>query len=170
MAGTKAYETTLIMLKRRNYEIIETEDDKIIAQKPDGNQMAVFFLNTPKFDISCMKEIISMMGELEIVHSIVVYEDGVTATTKKTIEQSLDIKIEFFSQKDLQYDITQHRLQPKSFDKLSDVDAEAFKKKYGTKLDVMRITDPITLFFDYRRGDIIKVTRKNGYVTYRIVR
>jgi len=31
-------------------------------------------------------------------------------------------------------------------------------------------TDPISRFYGYERGDIIKVTRTGGIVTYRIVR
>jgi DNA-directed RNA polymerase subunit H (RpoH/RPB5) len=34
----------------------------------------------------------------------------------------------------------------------------------------MRKDDPIVKFYDYQKGDLIKIIRKNGYITYRIVK
>ena len=42
----KAHQVCIEMLVQRNYEIIDDEEDKIVALKPDGNQMIVF-LQTP---------------------------------------------------------------------------------------------------------------------------
>ena len=38
----KAHQVCIEMLTQRKYEIIDDEEDKIVALKPDGNQMIVF--------------------------------------------------------------------------------------------------------------------------------
>jgi len=44
-----------------------------------------------------------------------------------------------------------------------------FRRKYGAGFPVMKKTDKIAEFYDYRVGDVIRITRHNGYPTYRIV-
>ena len=45
-----------------------------------------------------------------------------------------------------------------------------FKKKYTDDIPIILKSDPISRFYGYERGDIIKVTRKSGYVMFRIVK
>ena len=165
----KAHTICLEMLNQRNYVIIENETDNIIALKPDGNQMIVFFSDTPKFNVKNIQIYINSMNELEIFHAIIVYKEGVTSFTKKAIEQSVEMKFELFAEEDLQYNITKHRLQP-MFERLSEEEAHEFKKLHGTNFAIIRKDDPIAKFYYYQRGDIIKIIRKNNYITYRIVK
>ena len=69
----------------------------------------------------------------------------------------------------MQINITKHRLQPSSFDRLSKAETLEFRKKYGSKFPIMKSTDPIARFYDYDKGDIIQVTQRNGLVNFRIV-
>ena len=80
-----------------------------------------------------------------------------------------NIIFELFAMEDLQYNIINHKLQPK-FTRLNDKDCKDFKEKYGTKFPIMRKNDPVSCFFGYNKGDIIKIERKSGYITYRIVK
>ena len=171
MSQERAYEICLEMLKQREYNIINQDEEnmRITALKKDGTQMMVFFNSAPKFDAKSMKETISMMNEMEINHSMVVYRDGVTAATRNTLEQSQEMRIELFAEEDLQYNITKHRLQP-VFQKISDNEADDFKKKYGMKFGTLRVDRPIARFFDYTRGDVIRITRPGGYINFRIVK
>jgi len=116
-----------------------------------------------------MKEIFSIMSERNVEHSIVIYKDKVTPATKSTLEQTEDMKIELFAEEDLQINITKHRLQP-IFEKLKDEEAMEFKKKYGLKFGILRVDRPIARFYDYVRGDVIRITRPDGYINYRIVK
>lgn len=109
------------------------------------------------------------MNELQIFHAIIVYKDGVTAFTKKAIDQSIEMKFELFAEEDLQYNITKHRYQPK-FEKLSLDDSNILKKQFGNNFPIIRKEDPISKFYNYQKGDVIKVIRNNGYVSYRIVK
>jgi hypothetical protein len=123
MSKERARITIFEMLEQRKYNIIDTEN--IMALKPDGSQIIVFFNESPSFDTKSMKEVLSVMNESCVVHSIVVYKDKVTPATKSTLEQCDDMKIELFAEEDLQINITKHRLQP-VFEKLKDEEAVEF--------------------------------------------
>jgi DNA-directed RNA polymerase I, II, and III subunit RPABC1 len=165
----RARATCLEILSQRDYTISDQDDDRIIAIKPDGNEMVVFFSDVPKFNVKNIQSYITSMDEMSIFHTIIVYKDGVTAFTRKAIEQSLEMTFELFSVDDLQYNITKHRLQPR-FERLSEEEATKFKETYGVQFGTMKRDDPISNFYAYQRGDVIKVTRANGYVNYRIVK
>ena len=167
----RAYEICLEMLQQRGYDIIDQDKEnlRVTALKHDGNQMMVFFNNAPKFDAKSLKETIAMMNEIGITHSLVVYREGVTAATKNTLNQSLEMRIELFAEEDLQFNITKHRLQPK-FERMEEKEGDVFKKKYGIKFGTLRVDRPISRFYDYKRGDVIRITRPGGYVNFRIVK
>ena len=165
----KAHQVCIEMLVQRNYEIIDDEEDKIVALKPDGNQMIVFFTDSNKFNVKNIQVYISLMNDLQIFHAIIVYKDGVTSFTKKAIEQSMEMKFELFAEEDLQYNITKHRFQPK-FEKLDLEEAIDLKKNYGINFTIMRKDDPIAKFYNYQKGDIIKILRNSNYTSYRIVK
>lgn len=153
-----------------NFTKLENDDDiyQILTQKSDNDKILIFFLDKIKFDIKCMNNIIVILNDLSIKHSIIVYRKNITAQTKKTINHCDDLDIELFNEEDLQFNITKHCLQPQ-FKLLTDVEAENFKTKFGIKIPIIRLDDPISCFYHYRKGNIIKIIRKNGYITYRIV-
>ena len=167
MSKERARQVCLEMLLQRGYSIID--DENMTCLKPDGNQAIVFFNESPSFDTKSMKEIFSVMSETGVNHSIVVYKDKVTPATKSTLEQSEDMKIELFAEEDLQFNITKHRLQP-IFEKLSEDEATEFKKTFGMKYGTLRLDRPIARFYDYKRGDVIRIKRSDGYINYRIVK
>ena len=86
---------------------------------------------------------------------------------KKLIENSFDVKIELFKLDEVQFNITTHILVPIHI-KLTDVDATKFKDLYGIKFPTILKTDPIARFYNYQKGDVIKIVRSSEYVTYRI--
>jgi len=169
MSYERAYTICLEMLHQRGYSIIEEEETYIIALKPDGRQMAVFFHDTPKFGTKGMKETVSMMNDMDILHAIIIYKEDVTPFTKATLTRSEDRHFELFAIENLQYNITKHILQP-IFERLNEKEAIEFKQRYGVKFGTLRIDRPIARFYDYNRGDVIRITRKDGYISYRIVR
>jgi DNA-directed RNA polymerase subunit H (RpoH/RPB5) len=93
----------------------------------------------------------------------------VTPATKSTLAQTDEMYLELFDLQDLQYNITKHRLQP-VFERLPEQEAESFKKTHGTKFGTLRHEKPIARFYDYHKGDVIRVIRSDGYINYRIVR
>jgi len=167
----KALVISMEMIEQRGYTNIEIQDnDRVIAKKQDGKKIIIFLSNIPKFNVKCMAEYISITNEIGIKHLLIIYKDGVTSSTKKAIEQLQDdIYVELFAEENLQFNITKHRLQP-IFQKLNEQENKDFKLKYGLKFPIMKKDDPIACFYDYKKGDMIRIIRKNGIIDYRIVK
>lgn len=166
----KAKQISSEMMTQRGYVITEVTDDIIKSIKPDGTVISVYFNVSEKLNKSVMTKYMSIMNKDNIKHAVIIYNDKVTTTTLNSINQSPDIKLELFSINELQYNITKHRLQPKSFRQLTPSEASEFKNKYGLKFPVMRYCDSIARFYAYDKGDVIEIVNKNDIVTYRIVK
>jgi DNA-directed RNA polymerase I, II, and III subunit RPABC1 len=168
----KAYEICIEMILQRNYEIIDKDDERILSKKPDGSLMCIFLTNSSKFNVDSIQEYILMMRKMNLWHSIIVYKDNVTPVAKKIISDTKDFKIELFQEEELQYNITKHYLVPNHtiYAKKDSKEGIEFKKKYSENFPIILKSDPVARFYAYEKGDIIKITRSNGYVTFRIVK
>lgn len=165
-----AYKICKEMLEQRGYDIIKDDDKNYYMEGiRENKKICVIFNKSIKIDTKSIKEIINDMNNLCINHCIVIYQNLVTPATRNILSQLNNIKIELWATEDLQYNITKHVLQPVFF-RLSKDEQLEFKQKYGIKIPILKHDKPISRFFDYDKGDIIKIIRKNGYVTYRIVR
>lgn len=166
---TKTMEIIHEMLDQRGYKIEEEDDEKIIAVL-DKKYIYVFKQIIDTFNIKRVKQITSILDHLDIKHCIVIYTDSATPAAKKSVKiLSVNIQLELFTDKELQYNVTKHKLVPTHI-KLSDEDINIYKRNYGTKLPIILTTDAVSRFYNYKKGNIIKIVRKNGYVIYRIVK
>lgn len=170
MIMVTAKEICIQMMNQRGYTIHD-ETEKFIKMKAiDGEVVMVFMDESPKLNKQMISNYISCMNTENCKHSVIVYSHSVTTMTSKSIEQSVDIEIELFSADELQFNITKHRLQPKSFEKLSKKENNYFRKRYGTKIPILKRSDKISRFFNFSPGDIIMVVDKRDIVSHRIVR
>jgi DNA-directed RNA polymerase subunit H (RpoH/RPB5) len=160
----KAREICIEMLNQRGYTLVSSEEDKLFAERGE-DRVIVIFISVAKFKNESIKECVKTMNTYGYKHGILIYENQITSAAKKTIETIHDIVFEKFSCDELQYNITKHELVPlfEKIDKVSD-----FKRVIG-KIPIMLATDAISKFYFFKRGDIVKITRKNNYVTYRLV-
>lgn len=159
----------LEMLNQRGYDILESDSEKIIGKNSKDEKICVILSVIPKFNVERIEQCISFVNELEIKHAICIYSDNITSVAKTMIEKMVDMKIELFNVEELQFNITKHRLVPEHV-RVSSEAASIIKKEVGLKFGSLLKVDPITRFYGYEKGDIIKISRKNGVVTYRIVR
>jgi len=157
------------MITQRGYVIESETDDYIICVSHEGEKIYIILISTPKFNIEKLTEYIILMNQVNISHSIIIYGDTITPMTKKTIQTTTELEIELFSESELLFNITKHILVP-IHEKLSAYENKIFKKRFGVKFPVILTTDPISRFFNFKKNDIIRVTRKNNYVSYLIVR
>ena len=156
------------MLIQRGYIIEDISDrDSIIGVNTLKSKIIIFTTPVVKFNVDTVKEFITITNKLNINHCIVIYSVSVTSMAKKLIENSFDVKIELFKLDEVQFNITTHILVPIHI-KLTDVDATKFKDLYGIKFPTILKTDPIARFYNYQKGDVIKIVRSSEYVTYRI--
>lgn len=163
----KSIETLKNMILQRGYTISEEDEDKIIGINENNEFIAVFTTVVDKFNVDRIKEKTAMLNTLNINHCIIIYHN-VTSIAKKLIENSIEKKFELFTYNELQYNITQHRLVPTHI-RLSDIETKEFKNKYGVKFPNILSTDPVSRFYNFQKGDVIKIIR-NGYITHRIVK
>ena len=179
----KAHTICLEMLDQRGYVVEDADPDRIIALKGIDEYMVVFFADTDKFNVQRISQYISILKSMDDYnHCIIVHRNTITPVAKKIVEEenkdidgngTREIKIELFNVDELQYNITKHYLVPKHevMYKHNTPELAEFKKKYqADKFPVIMKNDPIVRFYNFEKGDIIKVTRKNGFVAYRIVK
>jgi DNA-directed RNA polymerase I, II, and III subunit RPABC1 len=134
----------------------------------DGDKLVVFFCKNDKFNIADFKRYISLTDDLKLSHCIIIYKDQITPSVNKQID-NFDCEIELFSKNELQYNITKHRFVPKHELVVGD-ESSSIRRKFGNNLPILLKTDPVSRFFNYRKGDIIKITRDNDIVAFRIVK
>ena len=167
--ATKAYERCEEMFEQRGYNIVEKDDEIILAIKEDGNQICAFISKLgSKFNVERIQACIVMMKEMDIYHGLIVYNGTATPVAKKIVEESQKMKIELFHETELQYNLTKHYLVPlhELIYKKDTIEAKEFKKN---KYPIISRTDPVSRFYGWNTGDIIKITRKNDFVMFRIV-
>ena len=171
MLEEKILKTCKEMFNQRNYEYEEKKDENlIIYKKKDGNKMCLFLNLYNKLDINIIKDVISRLNKNKINHAILIYKNDITSYAKKIlINIKKEFEIEIFKDKNLMYNITKHKLVP-LHEELSVKDSKKFTKKYGKKLPVILKNDPVSKFYNFKKGSIIKVTRSNNYIIYRIVK
>ena len=159
------------MFTQRGYSNITIDDQYIIAEKPDGEIIKAFLSVIPKLNVSEIQNCIANLQESKINHGLIVYDGVPTSVVKVIISniEELKMNIELFQSSDLQFNITKHVLVPKHF-KLNKIEAQEFKTKYGLNIPILLKNDPVAKFYDFSRGDIIKVIRRDGFVSFRIVR
>tara|TARA_Y100000389_G_scaffold6254_1_gene6014 strand:- start:684 stop:1256 length:573 start_codon:yes stop_codon:yes gene_type:complete len=179
----KAIQTVTEMITQREYNIIDEDNEKIITTNETKQSIVAYKTPVSKFNVDRFKEYISKLEKLNednetrtYNHIVLVYTDCITPTGKRMIVESIDIVFELFSVDELQFNITKHRLVP-LHQKLNEEESKSFKEKYGLKYQAILTSDPISRFYNYKRGDIIRILRirktndKNEYIiAYRIVK
>ena len=168
----KLFQICLEMLNARNYTNIIENEDHILAKKYNGEYVCCFFQPVIKFNIEYLQEYINIMNKLNLKHMIILYKDNITPIVKKTIDDLKDIIIEFFIEDELLYNITKHYLVPKHelLYRANSAEANELKKKFNNKFPILLKSDPVSRFYGFNKGDIIKITRKNNHIIYRIVK
>jgi DNA-directed RNA polymerase subunit H (RpoH/RPB5) len=165
----KAYKVCEEMFEQRGYNIVEKDDERILAIKEDGKQICAFINKTStKFNVERIQECISMMKEMDVWHGLIVYSDTATPVAKKIVEESQKMKIELFHVKELQYNLTKHYLVPLHELKYKK-DSEEAKEFKKNKYPIISQTDPVSRFYGWSSGDIIQITRKDNFIMYRII-
>lgn len=165
----KAKKTVYEMLRDRNYIKIVDEGDIIIADNKD-KRILVFFSSDQKINKDNIQTFTSK--ELQgrgINHGIFVYPNTITSTAKNVVLNNRidNIYIELFHLINLQYNITKHRLVPKHQLVVGDELTEV-KNKYGKDLPRIYFADPVVRYYNFSRGDILKIHRTST-LAYRIV-
>ena len=140
---------------------------KLISMNPITNdKIYFFFTESEKLNKGIVEKYKNIIQSLTLNHCIFIYRNNITSSAKTLIDkfdsivENIDsIKIELFIINSLQYNITSHILVPKHERECKET-AKLIQKKYGTKLPFILESDPVSKFYGFEKGEIIKITRK----------
>ena len=152
------------MCKDRGYHILWERENEIVT-----DACFIIFTNDIKININYIKDITHMMTEQQIDHVIIVYNGNITINNHNLKEIKSIYNIEFFNEKLFMINITKHKLVPKH-EKLSktDVNYKAIVKE-RTHLPYILEQDPICKYYNFKSSDILKITRHDDTIVYRLI-
>jgi len=162
------------MLERRGYEKqieVATENNTraFLFSHATRSDVLVWYFCYDKMNIDSIKEFIHLLENQQIKHGIIVYQNTITTSTRKVIENLFQFRIELFELKEFQYDLTQFRYFC-PHDVLEPATMADMRKKFGSSLPSLLRTDPVVRYYNFQKGDIIRIARKNGTQAYRVVK
>lgn len=158
------------MLQQRDWVIDEDDGEgDIVGRSNQGVKFIIFFTQGQKLNIANVKDCIKVLDDRQIQYSILVYYDNITSSAKRVLTNLPNITFELFSLDDLQYNITKH-VYARPHIKLTAEEQKVFIQKMGQDIPVLQKNDPMCRFYNFDKGDIIKIIRKNNFVSYRIVK
>jgi len=166
----KAIQVCTEMLGDRGYVLHKKGENVFYFINKSLNDNLILFINIlPKLNINSVKDYISFLEQEKITHGIIIYNNVITSSAKKIILNLFNKSIELFSIDELQFNITTHKYY-NLHTKLNDNEKQRFIEKIGIKIPILKYNDPVSRYYYFKKGDIIKVHRKNNYISYRIVK
>lgn len=162
----KALETVEEMMEDRNYiplnhDITKTDvferfkDRKYIT--PSNKFAVVLIVNST----SQIKNFSSIIDNDDYETILFIYMNTLTVQ-HKSIEKNLNYKIEIWSVYNLLTNISKHIFQPK-------IELLVTDCKLNYKLPKISFYDPIIRYYKFKKGDTIKITDKDNFISYRLI-
>ena len=155
------------MLHARGYIVCsDTHSGLVSKYRQDGKWRLVYtyFVEDTNMNIKTAKKYFMLIKSNDITHSILVYSGNMTPSARSAFDSFYDVRIELFSADVLQFNITKHALVPKH---------EKVKRSKGidyTKFPSMKLSDPVSRFYGFQQGDLVRIHRNDGSIGFRVVR
>jgi len=175
----KAFRTCIELVRDRGFKIDENynklndnEIDKllydnnldIIAKKPTSDIIYVKFINIFRTKVSFIQEIVDKIYENNPNTSIIIVLKSKPSAVLRKLETKGDNNIQIFHIKHLQINPTNHSLVPIHI-KLTENQVKELLNKYKiitkSQFPLLLQTDPIARYYNFKRGDVIKITSKH---------
>ena len=165
------------MFQQRGYTINEEHEhsEELIIAEKDAEKICAFKEIFGKFNIKDFSSCSTFMHNLNLTQGIIVYRDKITPAVSKLIEttdadKGLKCTFEMFHINDVFFNPTKHLLVP-VHTRVPDEEAKILKETFeSAKFPTLKASDPIARFLAFKKGDIIKIIRREGYIAYRVVR
>ena len=162
-------ETSPRLNRRDNIALIFKHQDEA------EGEISLTFSARDKTSKEDIETVAKKMNEKNIRKVIYIGRSPLNSICEKAISVLLgSIQVEYFEEKDLIVNITEHELVPQHV-VLAEAEKKELLKRYRVKesqLPKISISDPVAKYFGLRRGQIVKIIRPSEtagkYVTYRI--
>tara|TARA_Y100000389_G_C17254726_1_gene409938 strand:+ start:229 stop:717 length:489 start_codon:yes stop_codon:yes gene_type:complete len=156
------------ILEYRGYKCIS--DDKYMLFRNEGGDKLIVFHCSDNLNIQVLKLYLKIMNEINYSHSIIIYSQKITPSSNKILETVKNMyEIELFTKDEMSIDFTQYKYYYPHI-KINDIEKNELITKYGNRLPIILQKDMIVRYFNFKKGDILKIIRENDYVTYKIVK
>lgn len=164
--------TMVDMLRDRGYNIgndcrtigditykIQENDPILYGDSPEG-KIVVFFHNEERVGVKQLRTWYEQYSDSSI---IIVSLEGPTAFTKREAEQNYE-NVQFFTFQSLCINVTKHALVPKH-EKLTKSERDQLNYSVSSSEEWPKLytSDAISQYYNYKPGDLIKITRTIGY-------
>jgi len=157
------------ILGYRGYTKIEEYYEHLIMKDKNEN-IIIVFINRDNLNISVLKSYLQILQTSTVKHAIIVYQNKITPSSKKILQSIKSFyQIELFTFKEMSFDIQQHKYYFPHI-RCNDEEKSEIISKFGLKIPVILDSDPVIRFLGYKKGDIVKVLRKDDYISYRLVK
>lgn len=147
------------------------------VQKIDNpnERLYVFFPDEVRITVPVIVGFAQKLHKESMERCIIIGKGSITASARQGInELSSNFMIEYFEDRELLVNITEHELVPEHI-VLSDSEKLDLMKKYRVKesqLPKIQIYDPVARYFGLIKGQVVKIIRSSEtagrYVTYRL--
>jgi DNA-directed RNA polymerase I, II, and III subunit RPABC1 len=146
---------------------------KVQFEIDTNNKGGVLFLKAEKVGVGELTYFTNISIKNEWKNCILVTQCELTCAAKKEINDNLKhlYNIEYFPINIIQNNITHHHLVPKH-SRMSDDEKEKLIKMYNAdpnRFPSMESDDPISRYYGFRVGDMIRVQRSPKEISYRYV-
>jgi DNA-directed RNA polymerases I, II, and III subunit RPABC1 len=170
MITLNAFRQKLLENKSRECLIVQLAKE----DEPDS-KVLLYFDDSPRITVPIIANIAQKMHKDSIKRAVIVGKGTITPSAKQAIvEVQSHFIIEFFEEKELLVNITEHELVPKHI-VMSEAEKMALLKRYRVKesqLPKIQIGDPVARYFGLSRGQVVKIIRTSEtagkYITYRL--
>lgn len=153
------FEVARQMLVARGYTNIDYQFEKCLkARACSDNDVIVIFVKQ-KFTIMTLKELLVEYDVSRYKDFIIVTPSYIPSNIRKA--STINPNIEIFLEKELSFNILEHRLQPRM---------KKLALKHKDFWPIMLETDAVAKFMKWKNEDFIEITKKDGSVSYRIVK
>ena len=154
--------TCLELFAVRGYNVVYSSD--IEVRGLDSNQRLIVLLICPypKLNVEITKYYYNYIHLEDIHHFILVHNSAVTKNITSIIKNITPRRFELYDADLLQFNILNHRFVPRH----EKVGHEATNTK---QYPCMKRSDAVARFMDFVKGDIIKIHRRDGSISFRYV-
>ena len=177
----KAWAVSLELIQDRGYIIDDnykklTLDDiqyllkenklNIMGVNKKGDNIYLEFVNGSKIKLSFLVDKIKKIKDVNQNTTIIFIIRVKKSASIKKLETKENYNIQIFESKYLQINPTKHTLVPTHI-KQTEEEIESLQKKYNimfnSQLPILLQNDPIARYYNFKKGDVIKITNKYDY-------
>ena len=190
----KIRKTVLQMLRDRNYNVQEEELNmdyntwknsvktkkealSFYSNNKDDREKTIYieYIDTPKLNYDEILNFSQKIESKKVENGIMIIKGILTPNARKKLKEINEkLHIEYFEEKELIVNITEHELVPKHI-VLNKEEKKKLLEKYRleeSQLPKILITDTVAKYLGLRRGEVVKIIRASEtagtYITYRI--